>query len=378
MDSIARRLEALAGQIPQVEPTEARALMREGALLVDVREPHEVADGAPVGALHLRRGFLELEIDRAVPDPETPLVLMCGGGQRSLLSAATLKELGYTRVHNLSGGFGAWRDAGLPVAREAALGDTDYARYARHLAIPDVGEAGQRKLKAGRVLIIGAGGLGSPVALYLAAAGVGNIGLVDDDVVERSNLQRQILHSDHLIGHPKTESASGRIHALNPDIEVITHPVRLNRDNVDSILEPWDVVVDGADNFPTRYLLNDACMRLGKPMVYGAVFRFSGQIAVFRPGGGACYRCLFPEAPPPEEAPSCAEAGVLGVIPGVIGCLQATEVLKLLLGIGEVLEGRLLNFDGLSGRFRETGIERDPDCPGCATGNVGYQAGPEL
>lgn len=382
MIKIDKKLDELKRSTPHVKPTRARSMQSAGALLVDVRDHHELAEhGRPVNSLHVPRGFLELVIADHAPDAETPLILMCGSGVRSLLATDTLRALGYERVHNLEGGFEAWREADLPVEPAAGLGDRDRARYARHLSIPDVGETGQARLLAASVLIIGAGGLGSPAALYLAAAGVGRIGIIDDDTIERSNLQRQILHADHLVGQSKTASAAARLNALNPDIRVEPHPARLTPENVESCFAPYDVIVDGADNFPTRYLANDACLRLGKPLVYGAVFRFSGQVGVFsgRPGDGPCYRCLFPEPPPSAEAPSCAEAGVLGVVPGVIGCLQAAETIKLILSLGDPLAGRLLNYDALAGRFRESRLERDPECAWCdpereRQGYVDYEA----
>ena len=366
-DRLGRYLDRLRERVPKVSPDAARDMVGEGALLIDIRESWETVEGTVPDALLIERGMLELDIGRHVPEADRNLILMCAGGDRSAISAAALSDMGYPNVFNLEGGYNAWRARGLPVARAATLDDTARQRYLRHLAITEVGEAGQRKLLDSRVFITGAGGLGSPAALYLAAAGVGHITLVDDDVVERSNLQRQILHSDHLVGHAKTESAAQRLHALNPDIEIHTIDARLNEDNVDELLAGHDVVLDGSDNFPTRYLLNDACIRLGLPLVYGAVLRFVGQVAVFHPSAGneACYRCLFPEPPLAEDAPNCAEAGVLGVMPGVIGTLQATETLKLLLGIGQPLISRLVHFDALAGTFRTTRLVPDPACPAC-------------
>jgi sulfur-carrier protein adenylyltransferase/sulfurtransferase len=353
--------------VGEVEASDIPGLLEQGTILLDIRERHELTAGTAAGARLLGRGMLELAIGEIVDDVEQPLVLMCAGGDRSLLSAASLASMGYRRVFNLAGGFNAWREAGLPIAA-VEIDELEYLeRYARHLAIPEIGEAGQKRLADSHVLIVGAGGLGSPAALYLAAAGVGCLTIIDADRVERSNLQRQILHSDHLIGHLKTESAAQRLHALNPEIEIRTVSSRLGDDNADRLVAAADLVVDGSDNFPTRYLLNDVCIRHRKPLVYGAVMRFSGQVAVFDAGDGRspCYRCLFPEPPRPEDAPNCAEAGVLGVMPGVIGCLQATEALKLLLDLGEPLRSRLLIFDALAGSFRSVKLVRDPACSSC-------------
>ena len=366
-DRLGRYLEKARQGVPSASPQEARDLLGDGALLIDIRESWETREGTVPGALLIERGMLELDIPEQVSDVERPLILMCAGGDRSALSARSLSDMGYARVFNLEGGYNAWRSAGLPTTRASGLDDAARSRYQRHLAIAEIGEPGQQKLLDSRVFITGAGGLGSPAALYLAAAGVGHITLVDDDCVERSNLQRQILHSDHLVGHAKTESAAQRLHALNPDIEIRTISTRLEAGNVDDLLAGHDVILDGSDNFPTRYLLNEACLRLGLPLVYGAVLRFVGQVGVFHPSSGnqACYRCLFPEAPHAEDAPNCAEAGVLGVMPGVIGTLQATETLKLLLGIGQPLISRLVHFDALAGSFRTTRLVADPECPAC-------------
>ena len=366
-DRLGRYLDRLRQRVPKVSPDEARDMLEDGAVLIDIRESWETGEGTVPGALLIERGMLELDIGQHVPEADRTLILMCAGGDRSAISADALAEMGYANVFNLEGGYNAWRTRGLPSSRPSLLDDAARSRYQRHLAIAEIGEAGQKKLVDSRVFITGAGGLGSPAALYLAAAGVGHITLIDDDVVERSNLQRQILHSDHLVGHAKTESAAQRLHALNPDIDIRTITARLTADNADELLSGHDVVLDGSDNFPTRYLLNDACIRLGLPLVYGAVLRFVGQVAVFHPAASdeACYRCLFPEPPLAEDAPNCAEAGVLGVMPGVIGTLQATETLKLLLGIGQPLVSRLLHFDALAGSFRTTRLVPDPDCPAC-------------
>jgi molybdopterin/thiamine biosynthesis adenylyltransferase/rhodanese-related sulfurtransferase len=362
----------MTATIHEITPGEARLLQEQGAPVLDVREPDEHALGVPAGAVLLPRGSLA-SADAAAPlaDRDQALLLLCGSGRRSLLAAEELQARGYTRLYSIRGGFAAWQAAGLPV--EGGGHDADFLeRYSRHLRLPQVGLAGQEALARSRVLLVGAGGLGSPAAFYLAAAGVGLLRLVDDDVVDRSNLQRQILHTELRIGQPKVASAAEALRALNPRTRIEPLALRLTPDNVESLLADVDVVIDGADNFPTRYLLSDACVKLGKPLVYGAVHRFEGQVTVFdagrRRGQAPCYRCLFPEAPGAQEAPNCAEAGVLGVLPGIIGLLQATEALKLLLGLGESLAGRLLSFDALAMRFRETRLGADPECPVCAPG----------
>jgi molybdopterin/thiamine biosynthesis adenylyltransferase/rhodanese-related sulfurtransferase len=335
--------------------------------LIDVRERDEFVDGHIEGAEFVPRGLLDLKIEDLVPDKNKKVVLYCGGGTRSALAAKSLEDIGYSDVESMAGGFGAWKEAGYPVHIKETLDEDQLTRYSRHLTIPEVGEEGQLKLLDSNVLMLGAGGLGSPAAYYLAAAGVGQIGIIDSDVVDRSNLQRQILHTDGRVGQPKVESAKETLHALNPDIEVETFETRLNSDNVFDIFEGYDLVVDGGDNFETRYLINDACVQLGLPNVHGSVFRFEGQVTVFHPDDeGPCYRCLYPEPPPPELAPSCQEAGVLGVLPGTIGMLQAIEVIKQILDVGESLQGRLLSFDALKSEFREMKLNRDPDCPSCA------------
>ncbi|GAB2517429.1 molybdopterin-synthase adenylyltransferase MoeB [Lysobacter humi (ex Lee et al. 2017)] len=354
-------------------PAEALARQQAGALLVDVREPHERAMGAAEGTLAARAA----DLPATITDRTREIGLICESGVRSLRAAEALLALGYSRIFSVDGGTRRWRADGLPMTAPAI--DPDFAeRYSRHLRLPEVGIDGQRRLDAARVLVVGAGGLGSPIAYYLAAAGVGRLRLVDDDVVDRSNLQRQILHTDARIGTAKVESAAATLSALNPRVSIEAEKLRLEASQVDRVLEGVDVVVDGADNFATRYLLNDACVRHRLPLVYGAVHRFEGQVSLFDAGrarGQApCYRCLFPEPPPPEAAPNCAEAGVLGVLPGVIGLLQATEALKCVLGIGESLAGRLLHFDALALRFREARITPDPDCAVCAPGRefAGY------
>ena len=367
-----KRLRELRAEISEVTPDEAHELQRQGTVLIDVREPEEVAQGSPAGATRIVRGFLELNIEHAVPDPETPLLTMCAGGARSLFAADNLRQMGYRHVGSVAGGFDAWKTGGLPVDIPRMLDRTERERYTRHLAIPEIGEEGQIKLLDSKVLLVGAGGLGCPAAFYLAAAGVGTLGIVDDDVVDRTNLQRQILHTDARVGRPKVESARQTLQALNPATRIIEHAERVVSGNVEQIFSGYDLVVDGADNFPTRYLVNDACVKLGLPNVHGSVYRFEGQVSVFWPGRpedpGPCYRCLYPEPPPPELAPSCAEAGVLGVLPGVIGLLQAVESIKLLLGIGEPLVGRLLQYEALETRFTKLKLDRDPECRYCADG----------
>ncbi len=351
---------------PEIGLEEARTLLNGEAVFLDVREPTEWALGHVPDAVHLPRAQVEAGIAQAVPDKSARVVVYCARGLRSAVATATLRSLGYERVENLVEGFLGWEARGLPTVVPSTLPADQRRRYSRHMLIPEVGEEGQRRLLGARVLLIGAGGLGSPASLYLAAAGVGKLGIVDDDVVDESNLQRQIAHSTQRVGEPKVESARQTLEALNPDVEVETYRERLTSENVDRILgDGWDAIVDGADNFPTRYLVNDASVWHGIPVVHGSIYRFEGQVTVFQPGSGPCYRCLFPSPPPPELAPSCAEGGVLGVLPGVIGSLQANEALKLLLGIGDPLVGRLLLFDALAMTFTEVALRRDPDCPVC-------------
>jgi molybdopterin/thiamine biosynthesis adenylyltransferase/rhodanese-related sulfurtransferase len=367
MTSYRELLQQTREEIEEIGAAQARELVDEGeAAVVDVRERDEWEEGHLPRAVHIPRGYLESRIEGAVPDRSRPVLLYCAGGNRSAFAAKTLEELGYENVLSLAGGFTDWKRNGLPFELPRALDDAKRRRYSRHLLIPEVGEEGQLKLLDSRVLLIGAGGLGSPASLYLAAAGVGTVGIVDDDAVDETNLQRQIVHSTERLGESKAESAKRTIEALNPDVNVKVFRERLTSENVDRILgEGWDVIVDGADNFPTRYLLNDASVWHGIPVVHGSIYRFEGQTTVFKPHEGPCYRCLFPQPPPPELAPSCAEGGVLGVLPGVIGSLQANEALKLSLGIGEPLVGRLLMFDALAGSFTEISLRRDPDCPVC-------------
>ena len=359
--------------IKEITPREAQQRLASGARLVDVREDQERALGMAEGAAGIERGELERDPTFHVPDRGTELLLICQSGGRSMLCAEVLERAGYRSVASVRGGTSRWISEGLPVTRPAADIDEDFhQRYSRQLRLPEVGVRGQKRLELARVLLVGAGGLGSPSAFYLAAAGVGHLRIADDDVIERSNLQRQILHADADIGMPKVDSAEVRLSALNPRTRIEPVAERVTSANVERLLEDVDVVLDGADNLAARYLLNDACVKLGKPLVYGAIHRFEGQASVFdagrRRGVAPCYRCLFPEPPAPEHAPSCAEAGVLGVLPGVVGMLQATEVLKLLLHLGEPLTGRLLHFDALSMGFRETRLAPDPECPVCAPG----------
>ena len=353
----------------EVTPAEALELMARGAPLVDLRDASELLAGTARGSMHVPRGELAERLGEIVPDKAATVLLVCAGGVRSLQVAAQLAASGWSDVRSVVGGFARWRSDGLPVVLPRQDGDPDWERYPRQLALPEVGVTGQRRLQAARVLLVGAGGLGSPAALYLAAAGVGHLTLVDDDRVERSNLHRQVLHRDAARGESKVRSAVGTLHDLNPSVEVRGEDVRLAADNARELLSGQDVVIDGSDNFATRYVVNDACVALGIPLVHGSVFRFEGQVSVFwpaRPGAaGPCYRCLYPEPPPAELAPSCTEAGVLGVVPGIIGLLQATEALKLLLGAGAPLIGRMLHFDGLRGSFDEFEVPRDPRCLAC-------------
>jgi sulfur-carrier protein adenylyltransferase/sulfurtransferase len=342
-----------------------RRLAKPGATLLDVREKDEYRDGHLDGAISLPRGFLEMRVEETVPDKSTPIIAYCAGGTRSLIAARTLKEMGYTDVVSMTGGFTAWKNAGKPFTQDHQFTPEQLSRYSRHFMLPEVGEAGQAKLLAAKVLLLGAGGLGSPTALYLAAAGVGTLGIIDHDVVDLSNLQRQILHTNDRIGMPKVESARIALNGLNPDVRVIAHQERLSSENVLEIFKDYDIIVDGCDNFPTRYLVNDACVMLGKPNVHGSIFQFEGMASVFYPGKGPCYRCLYPEPPPPGAAPSCAEAGVLGVLPGLVGCVQAVETIKLILGAGRPLIGRMVHFDTLSMEIRVNRLPRDPECPMC-------------
>ncbi|HXW35173.1 MAG TPA: molybdopterin-synthase adenylyltransferase MoeB [Acidimicrobiales bacterium] len=350
--------------ISEVKPEEVEP--RLGAVtLLDVREPDEYEQGALPDAVHLPRGQLEMQIEGKIPDKSAPLVVYCAAGVRSAFAAKTLGELGYTDVASMIGGFNRWKDEGRSWVTPAALTAEQRNRYQRHLLLPEVGEQGQLKLLDSKVLLLGAGGLGSPAALYLAAAGVGTIGIIDMDVVDASNLQRQILHNLDRVGERKVDSAKKTLTAMNPDVDVVTYDVRLGADNILEIIDGYDLIVDGTDNFPTRYLVNDAALLKRIPVVHGSIFRFEGQVTVFDPYNGPCYRCLIPEPPPAELAPSCAEAGVLGVLPGIVGSIQAIEAIKMLLGLGDPLVGRLLAYDALEESFRTFNVRSDPACPAC-------------
>ncbi|WP_437820734.1 molybdopterin-synthase adenylyltransferase MoeB [Sorangium sp. So ce1078] len=334
-------------------------------VLLDVREKEEYRAGFIPGAISIPRAFLEMQVEQKLPDKSAHIVAYCAGGTRSALAAKTLQELGYTNVESANPGFVRWKDLNYPVEMPPNLTEAQRDRYSRHLLLPEVGEAGQAKLLAAKVLLLGAGGLGSPAALYLAAAGVGTLGLVDADVVDNSNLQRQILHATSRVGMPKVDSAETAIRDLNPDVKVVKFQERVDSSNVDRIFDQFDIIVDGCDNFPTRYLVNDASVFKKKPVVHGSIFRFEGQVTTFMPGVGPCYRCLYPEPPPPHLAPSCQEAGVLGILPGIIGIIQATEAVKLILGQGTPLIGRLLTYDSLRMKFGELKLRRDKGCPAC-------------
>ncbi|MEE2697563.1 MAG: molybdopterin-synthase adenylyltransferase MoeB [Actinomycetota bacterium] len=353
-------LQTAKGRVRETDPAGAEALLAEGHLLLDVREPDEYEQGAIPGSIHIPRGNLESGIENRVTDRDQSIVVMCAGGVRSAFAADTLGQLGYTDVVSMDGGFNRWKDEGRNWTAPRTLAPDQRNRYQRHLSLPEVGEEGQLKLLDAKVLLLGAGGLGSPAALYLAAAGVGTIGIIDMDVVDESNLQRQILHNVDRVGDRKVDSAKKTLTALNPDVNVVTYDARLGADNIMEILDGYDVVVDGADNFPSRYLLNDASVKLGIPVVHGSIFRFEGQVTVFDPKNGPTYRDMLPEPPPAEFAPSCAEAGVLGVLPGIVGSIQALEAIKLILGLGEGLSGRLVAFDALDMTFREYRLQKDP------------------
>jgi sulfur-carrier protein adenylyltransferase/sulfurtransferase len=351
-------------QITEIEPVAAEDLLADATFL-DVRELDEFEQGTIPGALFIPRGQLETQIENRISDHDQQIVVYCAGGARSAFAAQTLETLGYTNVVSLAGGFGRWKNEDRPWNTPTVLAPEQRTRYHRHLLLPEVGETGQQRLLESKVLLLGAGGLGSPAGLYLAAAGVGTLGIVDMDVVDASNLQRQILHNIDRIGDRKVDSAKKTLTALNPDVNVVTYDTRLGADNVVNIISEYDLVIDGTDNFPTRYLLNDASVLTGIPVVHGSIFRFEGQVTVFAPGSGPCYRCLLPEPPPPELAPSCAEAGVLGVLPGIIGSIQALEAIKVLLGLGDPLIGRLLAYDALEEAFRTFNVRRDPACATC-------------
>ncbi|MCC6993069.1 MAG: molybdopterin-synthase adenylyltransferase MoeB [Deltaproteobacteria bacterium] len=372
MSSFQSLLKDVKAQITEVQPAEVQAAQGAGngkrPVMIDVREQDEYTQGFIPGSKWIPRGFLELRIEDAVPERDTPVVIYCAGGTRSALAAKSLKELGYSNVSSMAGGFAAWKRNGLTWETPLVMTPAQTQRYSRHIMLPEVGEAGQIKLLKSKVLCLGAGGLGAPSAIYLAAAGVGTLGLVDDDVVDESNLQRQIIHARDRVGMAKVDSAAKTIDGLNTDVKVIPHKTRLTAENVLEIIAPYDVIIDGADNFPTRYLLNDASLKLGKPVIHASIYRFEGQLTSFVPGAGPCYRCLYPNPPPADMAPSCHEAGVLGVLPGVIGILQANEAVKLLLGLGTSLAGRLLVYDALKTKLRELKLRRDPKCPTCGDG----------
>jgi molybdopterin/thiamine biosynthesis adenylyltransferase/rhodanese-related sulfurtransferase len=363
-------LKGIRSQIKETDVAKVRELIERPGLatIIDVREQDEYVQGYIPGATWIPRGFLESKIEDAAPRKDELVVLYCAGGNRSAFAARTLEELGYTNVVSMAGGFTAWKRSGLPWKAPTVLTREQELRYSRHTLLPEIGVKGQIKLLESSVLCIGAGGLGSPSSMYLAAAGVGRIGMIDDDVVDATNLQRQILHNVDRVGMHKVDSAEKTLRGLNPDVKVDKHKARLTSENVLDVLAKYDVIVDGADNFQTRYLVNDAALKLGKPVVHSSIFRFEGQMTVFPGNGSPCYRCLYPEPPPPEEAPSCSEAGVLGVLPGIMGLLQANETVKLLLGLGETLAGRLLVFDALKTKFRELKLRRDPKCPTCGDG----------
>jgi sulfur-carrier protein adenylyltransferase/sulfurtransferase len=365
--SSADLLRQVKSEIEEVDPSEVKELLQEGVAIIDVRETDELSSGALPGAKHVPRGYLESRIEGIVPDRSAHVILYCASGNRSAYAARTLQDdLGYEHVESMTGGITLWKDRGYEVDVPRSLTPEQRDRYSRHLLIGEIGVEGQQKLLDAKVLLLGAGGLGSPTALYLAAAGVGTLGIVDDDVVDLSNLQRQVIHSTQRIGIPKVDSAEESIHALNPDVKVIKYPVRIDASNIMEIIEGYDVIVDGVDNFPTRYLLNDATVRLKIPVVSASILGFDGQLSVFKPYEGPCYRCLFREPPPAELAPSCGANGVLGVLPGTMGLLQATEVVKLILGIGDPAIGRLLLYDALAATLTEVKVHRDPDCPICS------------
>jgi molybdopterin/thiamine biosynthesis adenylyltransferase/rhodanese-related sulfurtransferase len=363
-------LNAAKSEIKEIDPNDVAARLDHFTLL-DVREPEEYEQGAVPGAVHLPRGNLEFSVEGRLPDKNAPIAVYCAGGVRSAFATKTLQDLGYTDVVSIIGGFNKWKDEGLAWTTPRVLSADQRNRYQRHLLLPEVGEKGQMRLLDSKVLLLGAGGLGSPAALYLAAAGVGTIGIIDMDVVDSSNLQRQILHNVDRIGMRKVDSAKMTLTAMNPDVKVLTYDARLGADNILDIIDGYDVIVDGTDNFPTRYLVNDAALVKNIPVVHGSIFRFEGQVTVFSPYVGPCYRCMIPEPPPPELAPSCAEAGVLGVLPGIVGSIQAIETIKLLLELGDPLVGRLLTYDSMDESFRTFKVRRDPACPAC-----GENAGP--
>jgi molybdopterin/thiamine biosynthesis adenylyltransferase/rhodanese-related sulfurtransferase len=354
--------------VPEITPQQVNDLLANNGkshVLLDVRESDEWRQGHLEGALPLPRGFLEIKVETAIPDKNAPIIAYCAGGVRSLLAAKAMKEMGYQNVSSMSGGYTAWKNGGFKWVQDFQYTPEQLIRYSRHFLLPEVGEAGQAKLLQAKVLMVGAGGLGSPSAYYLAAAGVGTLGIIDNDVVDISNLQRQILHANDRVGTPKVESAKKTLEALNPDVKVIPYNAKLTSENIMDIIKDYDLVIDGCDNFPTRYLVNDACVLANKPNVHGSIFQFEGQATVFYPGKGPCYRCLYPEPPPAEMAPSCAEAGVLGVLPGLIGVIEALEAIKIILDKGETLVGRLVHFNTLTMEINTLKLRRDPNCPMC-------------
>ena len=366
MPTFREMLAASKAAVREITTAEAeQEIALPGTIVLDVREPDEYEQGALVGSVHLPRGNLESSIEGRIPDKSAHVVVMCAGGARSAFAADTMQQLGFTDVASIMGGFNRWKDEGRAWSAPRTLSPEQRNRYQRHLLLPEVGETGQMKLLDSKVLLLGAGGLGSPAALYLAAAGVGTIGIIDMDVVDASNLQRQILHNTDRIGDRKVDSAKKTLTLINPDVNVVTYDVRLGADNILDIIGGYDVIVDGTDNFPTRYLVNDASLLKRIPVIHGSIFRFEGQATVFNPYEGPCYRCLLPEPPPAELAPSCSEAGVLGVLPGIVGSIQAVEAIKVLLGIGDTLQGRLLAYDALEQSFRTFKVRRDPACPAC-------------
>jgi molybdopterin/thiamine biosynthesis adenylyltransferase/rhodanese-related sulfurtransferase len=364
MPNYQQYLKHVKAQVKETSVEELKTHRPE--VLIDVREGDEWNEGYIPGATWIPRGKLEQRVEDVVPNRSADVVVYCAGGNRSAFAARSLAELGYEHVRSLAGGIGAWRRSGQPVDKPFVFTPEQRSRYARHLMLPEIGEKGQEKLLTAKVLLLGAGGLGAPAGLYLAAAGVGTLGVVDDDVVDESNLQRQVIHNTTRVGMPKVESAAKTISELNPDVKVVKHALRLSSDNVLDVIRGYDLVVDGTDNFQTRYLLNDASLMLRKPVVNASIFQFEGQVTVFKPFEGPCYRCLYPEPPPPGMAPSCNEAGVLGVLPGVIGVVQATEAVKLILGVGKPLIGRLLQYDALNMKFREFKLPRDGKCVTCS------------
>jgi len=376
MANFSSYLKDVKSRIREIEIDAVKALVAakkigsstKGPYLIDIREKDEWLEGQLPGATWVPRGFLEIRIEDQIPERDAEIILYCAGGTRSALSAEALKALGYDNVSSMKGGFTAWKRAGNKYEHPFVMTQEQNLRYARHTMLPEVGEAGQVKLLKSRVLCLGAGGLGSPSAYYLAAAGIGTIGIIDDDVVDASNLQRQILHATDRVGLPKVESAEKTLRGLNPDVKVKPYKARLTTENVMDILKDYDVIVDGVDNFPTRYLVNDASLKLNIPVVHASIYRFEGQLTSFIPGAGPCYRCLYPSPPPPDMAPSCQEAGVLGVLPGVVGVLQATEAIKIILGSGKSMAGRLLMYDALGTKFREMKLRKDPGCPTCGEG----------